>query len=290
MINMVLSVLGVLTLWFAVVYISDFIKHKDNLGTHNTWGKVIFIGFITDFFDTLGIGSFAPSTALLKGMKQTQDRLLPGTLNASHTIPVVLEAFIFITVINMDPTTLISMLAAATIGAYVGAGIVSKLPEKKVQMVMAIALFVTACLMLAGQLKLMPGGGDATGLTGSKLIIAIVGNFILGALMTAGIGLYAPCMALVYLLGMSPQVAFPIMMGSCAFLMPVASVKFVKEEAIDRRAAIGITMGGVIGVLIAAYLVKSLPITILTWLVIVVIFYTAATMLKSASKNKEIAD
>ncbi len=286
MINMVLGVLGVLTLWFAVVFISDFMKNKDNLETHNTWGKVLFIGFITDFFDTLGIGSFAPSTALLKGMKQTQDRLLPGTLNASHTIPVVLEAFIFITVINMDPTTLISMLAAATIGAYVGAGIVSNLPEKKVQKIMAIALFVTACLMLAGQLKLMPGGGDATGLTGAKLIIAVVGNFILGALMTAGIGLYAPCMALVYLLGMSPQVAFPIMMGSCAFLMPVASVKFVKEEAIDRRAAMGITIGGTIGVLIAAYLVKSLPITILTWLVIVVIFYTATTMLKSASENK----
>ncbi|WP_099188873.1 sulfite exporter TauE/SafE family protein [Tepidibacter mesophilus] len=290
MINIVLGVLGVLTLWFAVVFISDFMKHRNNLETHNTWGKVLFIGFITDFFDTLGIGSFAPTTALLKGMKQTQDRLLPGTLNASHTIPVVLEAFIFITVINMDPTTLIAMLAAATIGAYVGAGIVSKLPEQKVQKTMAVALFITAFLMLAGQLNLMPGGGEAVGLSGSKLIIAVVGNFILGALMTAGIGLYAPCMALVYLLGMSPKVAFPIMMGSCAFLMPVASVKFVKEEAIDRRAAMGITIGGTIGVLIAAYLVKSLPIKILTWLVIAVIFYTAATMLKSASKNKEITE
>ncbi|CAH2214441.1 sulfite exporter TauE/SafE family protein [Tepidibacter aestuarii] len=290
MINIVLGVLGVLTLWFAVVFISDFMKNKDNLETHNTWSKVLFIGFITDFFDTLGIGSFAPTTALLKGMKQTQDRLLPGTLNAAHTIPVVLEAFIFITVINMDPTTLIAMLASATIGAYVGAGIVSHLPEQKVQKTMAVALFATAFLMLAGQLNLMPGGGEAIGLSGTKLIIAVVGNFILGALMTAGIGLYAPCMALVYLLGMSPKVAFPIMMGSCAFLMPVASVKFVKEEAIDRRAAMGITIGGVVGVLIAAYLVKSLPIKILTWLVIVVIFYTAATLLKSASKNKEIVD
>ncbi|CAH2214450.1 sulfite exporter TauE/SafE family protein [Tepidibacter aestuarii] len=290
MINIVLGVLGVLTLWFLAVFIPDFMRNKDNLETHNTWPKVLFIGFITDFFDTLGIGSFAPTTALLKGMKQTQDRLLPGTLNASHTVPVVLEAFIFITVINMDPLTLTSMLAAATIGAYVGAGIVSNLPEKKVQKTMAVALFITAFLMLAGQLNLMPGGGEAVGLSGAKLIIAVVGNFILGALMTAGIGLYAPCMALVYLLGMSPKVAFPIMMGSCAFLMPVASVKFVKEEAIDRRAAMGITIGGTIGVLIAAYLVKSLPIKILTWLVIAVIFYTATTMLKSASKNKEITE
>ncbi|WFD11246.1 sulfite exporter TauE/SafE family protein [Tepidibacter hydrothermalis] len=288
MINIVLGVLGVLTLWFAVVFISDFMKHKDDLETHNSWGKVTFIGFVVNFFDTLGIGSFAPATALLKGMKQIQDRLLPGTLNVSCTIPVVLESFIFITVIEMEPTTLVSMLAAATIGAYVGAGIVSKLPEKKVQLVMGVALFITALLMLAGQMNWMPGGGEAIGLHGSKLIIAVIANFILGALMTAGIGLYAPCMALVYLLGMSPKVAFPIMMGSCAFLMPVASSKFVKEKAYDRRASMGITIGGVIGVLIAAYLVKSLPLNILKWLVIFVIFYTSATMLKSASKNKEI--
>ena len=290
MINIVLGVLGVLTLWFSVVFISDFIKHKDNLETHNTWGKVTAIGFITNFFDTLGIGSFAPTTALLKGFKQVQDRILPGTLNVSCTIPVVLEAFIFITVINMEPLTLVSMLAAATIGAYVGAGIVSKLPEQKVQLVMGVALFITAFLMLAGQMNWMPGGGDAVGLHGTKLVIAVVANFILGALMTAGIGLYAPCMALVYLLGMSPKVAFPIMMGSCAFLMPVASVKFVKEKAYDRRASMGITIGGVIAVFIAAYLVKSLPLNILKWLVIVVIFYTSATMLKSAAKNKEIVD
>ncbi|MEJ8554598.1 sulfite exporter TauE/SafE family protein [Tepidibacter sp. Z1-5] len=290
MINIVLGVLGVLTLWFAVVFVSDFMKNKDNLETHNTWGKVTSIGFATNFFDTLGIGSFAPTTALLKGFKQVQDRLLPGTLNVSCTIPVVLEAFIFITVIEMEPTTLVSMLAAATIGAYVGAGIVSKLPEKKVQLVMGVALFITALLMLAGQMNWMPGGGDAIGLHGTKLIVAVVANFILGALMTAGIGLYAPCMALVYLLGMSPKVAFPIMMGSCAFLMPVASTKFVKEEAYDRRASMGITIGGIVGVLIAAYLVKSLPLDILKWLVIVVIFYTSATMLKSASKNKEMVN
>ncbi|MCT4507807.1 MAG: sulfite exporter TauE/SafE family protein [Tepidibacter sp.] len=391
MINIVLGVLGVLTLWFAVVLILDFIKNKDNLEEHNSWGKVVFIGFITDFFDTLGIGSFAPTTALLKGMKQVQDRLLPGTLNAAHTIPVVLEAFIFMTVIKVDPITLVSMLVAATIGAYVGAGIVSRLPEKKVQFVMGIALFITAFLMLAGKMDWMPGGGQPLekpfdgvknslvyktleieetekiseagslkikeiintsktkemsentkmeakqvieklgleingevinhkikevieikevkdgeavkqmvkfkretgipiGVRGLKLIIAVIANFILGALMTAGIGLYAPCMALVYFLGMSQIIAFPVMMGSCAFLMPVASVKFVKEKAIDRRASIGITIGGVVGVIIAAKFVSGLDIETLKWLVIIVIFYTSITMIKVASKNKELVN
>lgn len=285
MITAVLGVLGVLTVWFGAVFGKDFSDNKDNLNPNNSWAKVLGIGFVTDFFDTLGIGSFAPTTALFKFMKQTEDRVLPGTLNVSHTIPVVLEAFIFIKVIEVEPVTLISMLAAATIGAYAGAGVVSKMDEKKVQMFMAVALLVTAGLMIAGQMKWMPGGGEAIGLAGGKLIAAVVGNFILGALMTAGIGLYAPCMALIYILGMSPRVAFPIMMGSCAFLMPVASVKFIKEGAYDRRAAMGVTIGGVIGVVIAAYIVKSLPLDVLKWLVDAVILYTSFTLFKSATSK-----
>ncbi len=63
-----------------------------------------------------------------------------------------------------------------------------------------------------------------------KLVLGLAGNFMLGALMTLGIGLYAPCMILVGLLGMNATAAFPIMMGSCAFLMPIASAKFVQKQ------------------------------------------------------------
>ncbi|MTI65010.1 MAG: sulfite exporter TauE/SafE family protein [Firmicutes bacterium] len=285
MLKLVLGTLALFGVWFAAVFVKDFIDNKDNLEDNN-WGKVSIIGFISNFFDTLGIGSFAPTTAMLKGFKQTKDRKIPGTLNVACTIPVILEAFIFISVIEVEMVTLLSMLAAATLGAWIGAGIVSKLPEKKIQVVMGVALFVTAFLMFAGKVDLMPSGGDAIGLTGASLIFAIAANFVLGALMTAGIGLYAPCMALIYFLGMSPKVAFPIMMGSCAFLMPIASIKFVKEGAYDRRAAMGITIAGSIGVFIAAYIVKELPLNILTWLVIGVILYTSITMLKAAKKNK----
>lgn len=287
MIKIILGALFALGSWFSAVLIPDFIKNRNNL-EKNSWGAVLLIGFITDFFDALGIGSFAPTTALLKFFKQTKDRVIPGTLNVGHTIPVILEAFVFITVIEVEAVTLISMLVAATLGAWIGAGVVSKLPEKKIQITMGIALFVTAFIMFAGKVGWMPGGGEAIGLTGVKLVIAIVANFILGALMTAGIGLYAPCMALVYLLGMSAKVAFPIMMGSCAFLMPVASVKFVKEGAYDRKASIGITIGGIIGVLIAVYVVKSLELATLTWLVIGVILYTSLVMIRSALKNNEV--
>jgi uncharacterized membrane protein YfcA len=286
MITGILGVLGLLTLWFAFIFVKDYMANKNNL-EDSSFGKAFGIGFITDFFDTLGIGSFAPTTALIKFTKQTSDKFIPGTLNVSHTVPVVMEAFIFITVISVEPVTLISLLAAAVVGAWIGAGIISKLPEKKIQITMGVALAATAIIMLLSKLGIMPGGGTAIGLTGMKLVIGVVGNFILGALMTAGIGLYAPCMALIYFLGMSPDVAFPIMMGSCAFLMPVAGVRFVKEASYDRKTSMGITIGGIIGVIIAAYIVKSLPLNILTWLVIGVIAYTSVTMLRSAAKNKE---
>ena len=147
---------------------------------------------------------------------------------------------------------------------------------------MGIALLITAGFMFAGKMQWIQGGGTAIGLSGIKLIIAVVVNFLLGALMTAGIGLYAPCMAMVFALGLSPQVAFPIMMGSCAFLMPPASIKFIKEGAYNRKAAIGMALPGIIAVLIAALIVKSLPLDTLRWVVIVVIVYTSVVMLRSA--------
>ncbi|GAA0734832.1 sulfite exporter TauE/SafE family protein [Clostridium oceanicum] len=288
MVKIVIGVLVALTAFFGFFFIKDYFQaaKEGKLEKDTNFLVSGIIGMVINFFDTLGIGSFAPLTASLRGFKQTRDGVLPGTLNVSCTIPVVVEAIIFIKVIEVDPVTLVSLLAAATVGAVIGAGIVSKLDEKKVQLGMAIALLIVAATMLAGQLKLMPSGGDAIGLTGVKLIIAVVVNFFLGALMTLGIGLYAPCMALIYSLGMSPKIAFPIMMGSCAFLMPAASVKFVKEGAYNRKASMAVTIFGCIGVFIAAYLVKSLPINILTWLVIVVIIYTSFTMFRAYSKAK----
>jgi uncharacterized membrane protein YfcA len=100
--------------------------------------------------------------------------------------------------------------------------------------------------------------------------------------MSLGIGLYAPCMILVSLLGMSETTAFPIMMGSCAFLMPVGSLKFIKERAYSLRVALGLAVGGIPGVLVAAKIVKSLNLVTVRWLVIVVVVYTALTMLYSA--------
>jgi len=282
----VLGALGVFALGFAGYFIKDLLANKDNLEKETNFSIAAGIGFITNFLDTLGIGSFAPMTALLRGFKQIQDRVIPGTLNTSCAIPVVIEAFIFVTIIEVEIITLISMVVAAVVGTVIGAGFVAKLPEKKIQLVMGIALLTTAFFMLSGRLGWIAGlgTGEAIGLTGGKLIIAVVVNCVLGAFQSAGIGMYAPSMALVYILGMFPRVAFPIMMASAAFTLPPASVKFIKEGAYNRKISLAVSVTGIVGVLIAAYIVKSLPLAMLTWLVIVVIIYTAISLLLRAAK------
>ena len=240
------------------------------------------VGFGTNFFDTLGIGSFAPTTALFKFFKRMPDEKIPGTLNVGHALPTVVQALVFITIVNVGFTTLIAMIAAAVLGAWLGAGVVTRLPRRPIQLGMGVALLVAAALFILANLKLIPGGGEATDLAGGVLVFAVVMNFILGVLMTLGIGLYAPCLILCSLLGMNPAAAFPIMMGSCAFLMPSSGLRFVARGRYSPGASLGLALGGIPAVLLAAYVVKSLPLEWLRWLVIVVVLIAATMMLRSA--------
>jgi uncharacterized membrane protein YfcA len=248
------------------------------------------IGFLTDFLDTLGIGSFATTTALYKLLKLGPDEDIPGTLNVGHSIPTFVEAFIFISIVAIEGRTLVLMILASVAGAWIGAGTVASWPRRKIQIGMGAALLAAAILFVMKNLGLFPPGGEALGLSGALLAVGLIGNFIFGALMTLGIGAYAPSMILVSLLGMNPVAAFPIMMGSCAFLMPTASIHFIRQKRYAVGPSLGLTLGGAPAVLIAAYVVKSLPMTALRWLVIVVVLYTAVTMLSSAFAESGASD
>jgi uncharacterized membrane protein YfcA len=245
----------------------------------------LLIGVVTDFLDTLGVGSFATTTSLFKLGHVVDDENIPGTLNVGHSLPTLAEAFIYISVVNVEMKTLVALIGASVAGAYLGAGVVARWPRRKIQIGMGVLLFAAAAIIALRQLALVPGGGTALGIEGPRLAIGLGCNFVLGALMTLGIGLYAPCMIMVSLLGMNPTTAFPIMMGSCAFLMPVASLRFIRSGRYDLRAAVGLTMGGIPAVLVAAYIVKSLPLRVVQWLVVAVVIYTAAAMLRSAARG-----
>ena len=244
------------------------------------------IGFVTNFLDTLGIGSFATTTSAFKFWKLVPDQQIPGTLNVGHVLPTVVQAVLFMTAVAVDTRTLVLMIGAACAGAWLGAGIVAGFSRRMVQLGMGSALLFAAVIVLAQLLNIVPGG-TALGLTGVKLVIGVSVNFVLGALMTLGVGLYAPCMVLISVLGMDPSAAFPIMMGSCAFLMPVASLQFIRRNAYNLRAAVGLMLGGPLAVVLAVWLITGLPTPVVRVLVLIVILYTSITMLRSAAVERK---
>jgi uncharacterized membrane protein YfcA len=284
-----LVALGIVAVSYAVLLGSELTAARHNRASENPVTPTAAgtaTGFVTNFFDTLGIGSFATTTSIFRQWRLVPDEIIPGTLNVGHTLPAILQAFIFIRIVPVDGRTLGLMIAAAVSGAWLGASVVASWPRRQVQLGMGAALFGAAIIMLMTVLALVPGGGSDLSLSGSRLTAGVAGNFVLGALMTLGIGLYAPCMILVSLLGMNPTAAFPIMMGSCAFLMPVASARFIRKGSYSPRISVGLLIGGIPAVLIAAFIVKSLPLTAIRFLVVIVVLYTSVGLIKAARRER----
>ena len=273
--------LGVSTVFYLWTWVSA-IRRRESSEPAMPTPLDAAIGFVTNFFDALGIGSFATTTSMYKLLKHVRDEVIPGTLNVGHTLPAIAQAFIFIAIVEVDMTTLISLIAAAVLGMWLGAGVVARLPKRAIQIGMGVALLVAASLTLMTIYNKQAGGGEALALTGTFLVIGIIGNFVLGSLMSLGIGLYGPCLIMISLLGMNPKAAFPIMMGSCAFLMPTGSTRFILRERYNLRAALGLAIGGIPAVFLAAFIVESLELYYVRWLVVIVVIYTALALLRSA--------
>jgi uncharacterized membrane protein YfcA len=251
-----------------------------------SWGQAA-IGFLTNFFDTLGIGSYATTTSIYKLFRLVPDRLIPGTLLVGHMWPTVAQAVIYITIIEVEMASLLLLIGASILGSWLGAGVVSAWPKRKIQIGMGFALLGAAGLMLAKALHFLPAGGDTLGLGGWRLAVGLIGNFAFGALMNLGIGAYAPSLILFGFLGMNLKAIFPVMMGSCAFIMPTSGIRFIGRGSYASRAALGLALGGVPGVLLAAYVIRQLPVEYLLWLVIAVATYSALAMLNSARRERQ---
>ena len=286
---MVVSILLTALAVIAAVFLIDFVRVAVRKGQWQPNLEAIGLGAITNFFDTLGIGSFAPTTAWLKLRKMVPDGYIPATLNVGHALPTFVEAFIFVVLVSVNTGLLVACIASAVVGSIFGASIVVRLPVRIVQGVVGIALLIASCLYAMQNLGLFPGGGAALTLPPIYFGIAIVIHFVLGALMTFGIGLYAPSLISLSLMGLNPQAAFPIMMGACAFLMPVSSFRFIRADRIDLKVALGISIGGAPAVWFAAKVIKSLPLVYLRWGVVVVVLYAAVLLLRSALKGTEAA-
>lgn len=281
--------LSAIALWYAI-YWAKILSERQQWAWP-TWLQT-FTGFLTDFGDTFGVGSFAVTTGIYRQFKSVDDRLIPGTLNVGHCLPTIAQAFIFIAAVQVDIVTLCLLIVASVIGAWFGARYVSHLPKRSVQLGMGIALLFAAFIMYLRLEDAVPKAAEGQavlGLTGWKLAIAFLGNLVFGALMTIGVGAYAPIMVMVSLLGMDTQAAYPIMMGSCAFLMPTAGYQFVKNGSYDARAALGLTLMGIPGVILASVIILGFgnepELKRLKYIVLFVVLYTSITMLISAFKR-----
>lgn len=286
--KILLIVLALTVAVYATYLVRDIVKHKEeHLPVKMI--PVILIGFFANFLDTLGIGSFATSTTAFKFTKSCEDDLIPGTMNVSYSIPIAVEAFVFIQRIEIDPLTLVLMIGASILGAVVGASIISKWDINKVRIALGFAMIALGIVMICKLMEIGPFGivGTANMLRGTKLLIGVVVNFVLGALMMVGVGLYAPCMALCLLLGLSADMAFPIMMGSCALLMPPGSIPFIQAGRYHRGAVIPLILAGIVGVLVACFVITSLPLTVLTWVVVFVMFICSGIFFKDAKKGMQ---
>ncbi len=290
MIAILFVALAILTLTYVAIWVVEARRLTDTPDRGRPDPERIAVGFFANFFDALGIGSFATTTTYYRFRKLVRDELIPGTLNVGHCLPTITQAFIGIAVIAVDPLTLILMIVAAVAGSWFGADVVARMPRRAIQIGMGIALLVAAGFMFAKVTALMPSSDTGTlDLTGTRLILGLAGSFFLGAIMPLGIGYYAPCMVLVAMLGMNPRAAFPIMMGACAFLMPVASAQFVRKKKYSLRAAVGLAMGGVFGSALALLVVKSLDLYYVMWLVTIVIIYTGVSLLRTAARERKAA-
>ena len=243
------------------------------------------MGAITNYFDTLGISSFATTMAWLKFRRLAPDGLIPPTLVASCTMPTILQSGIFLTLlgVRVDPVLLGGCVGAMGLGALLGARLVTRAPVPLIQAIVGAALLIAGFFFILANLRMMPAGGHLTRLPAGLTAIVIAVHFVLGILVNFGVGNYAPTLVLLSLLGMDPKLAFPIMTSAGAFSIAGASVRLVpRERRLDLRMIVGFTLGAIPAILIAAFLVRDMPMDLLRWLVIGVVGYAGATLLHSA--------
>lgn len=286
---MILGIIQTLIFGFGAIQgiflTKHYVKERERGLPSKSIGVYWVMGFLFNFFDYLGIGSFAPSLACYRLTKTVSDEEIPGTLVTGAVIPVAAEALVSLSIIEVELTTLFTMYACAVLGAILGGKQAVKLKVNTLRKFMGVALLIAAVFMLASKFKLMPLGGTAIGLHGIRLVIGGVGATILAALLTVGIGNYAPTMVLVYMLGMNPAVSFPIMMGIGCLSIAGGSFPYFKSGRYNKQAALGFALAGIPGVIIAAFIVKALPLNALQWLVIIVCIYTGISMLVQAFRE-----
>jgi uncharacterized membrane protein YfcA len=283
MLIVLLILLGLAILAYAFALIRAAIAERAAPGV-----EALALGAVVNFLDTLGIGSFATTTAWFKFRRMVPDRLIPQTLLCGLTPPAMTESIVFLLAFRgqLDPVLLFSCVIAVFLGGLTGVPLVTRARVWVVQMTVAIGLLLAAAAYVMQGLDLFPGGGTANSLPLTLTVIAVLANFGFGILANFGVGNYAPTLVMLSLMGMNPKLAFPIMAGGAALMGAGSSFQHVRIGKVDLKIVLGLAIGGIPAVLVAVYVVKEMPIDYLRWLVVAVVLYAAAVMARASFRGR----
>lgn len=270
--------------------IAYYVREAARRGELRLRGEALALGAVTNFFDTLGIGSFAPSIAWMRFRRMVPDKLIPLTMLAGYTPPSILQGVIFLILLGMqiDPLLLLACMVAMVIGGYLGVPLAARSPVRLVQGIVGAALLMAGMFYSLSNLGLMPAGGDATSLPLGLSIVVVLAHLVFGALLSFGVGNYAPTLAMLSLMGMDPRLSFPIMAAAAGFAGTTASIQCIRKVKVDMRIVLGMMVGAIPAVLIAAFIVKEMPLTYLRWLVVAVVSYAGLTLLYAATRRADV--
>jgi uncharacterized membrane protein YfcA len=205
------------------------------------------------------------------------------------TPPAMTESIIFLILlgVKVDPVLLFGSAVAVLLGGLLGAPLVARARVWIVQLVVGIGLALAATAYVMTSLHLFPGGGTAAGLPPTMTIIAIVASFGFGILLNFGVGNYAPTLVMLSLMGMDPRLCFPVMAGGAALMGAGAGARHIQLGTTDLKVVLGLAIGGIPAVVVAAFLVsKKIPIELLRWLVVIVVVYAAVVMFRAAYRGR----
>lgn len=247
---------------------------------------LLLTGFIANIADTLGLGSFAVIVAMNNRWKMIDDKQLPGTLNAQSVLPTLLQSLLFLNIVAIDLKVLVPFVLAACLGGLICGSLVARLEKQRVRQAMILGFIGIGCLIFANQMSWLPVGGDAITLPTSKILIGIPAMLLAGMLPGVGVGIYVPIQVILFFLGLSPLVAFPIMTTSGAIAQSVTAYAFVSKNEFASRESIWIGVAGFVGVLIAVPMITYVNHSTLRWLLLFIVFYNAYSTWQAYQREK----
>lgn len=230
-------------------------------------------GVIAFVADTLGIGSFAVNIALAKLFKTFDDDELPPMVNGAQIIPGAIESLFFMKWVNVDIKTLIILVLGTCLGGLLGGHVVSRLSKQAIRSMMVVCFGLIMFLLVSKEMQWLPVGGNLVALTSYKLLFGFIAMIVCGALTSAGIGLFAMVQGVLFLLGVSPAVAFPIMTTAGAMQQPLTTLVFLKQNKIPLKKTLLVSLGGCFGVLLAIPIFSALSVNVLHQLLLGILTY-----------------